>query len=327
MRISHWHRRATTVLTGLALFTLTTLALPLGAAAQPAGPSPEPNPVEVIPPPDGPPPGANDWSCTPSPEHPRPVVLVHGTNGNMAITWSELSPILADQGYCVFTLNYGGGRMVVPPYEMVWGVRDIRSSAAELAGFVDRVLASTGASQVDVVGHSQGGTVARQYLRFNGGADPADPQRNKVHSLVTLGATNHGTTWASDIAQTVFEIAAYLGYASEDLRSQIFGVAVAQQTIGSPLLQELNEGSDTMPGVDYTVIATRYDEVVTPPSLTFLRSSNVASVRNVWVQDGCDVNTVSHANLVRDQRTLHLVLVGLDPSHAGDHTAPCTHTE
>lgn len=49
------------------------------------------------------------------------------------------------------------------------------------------VLAATGAEQVDLVGHSQGGLLARQYLKFNGGAAKTD-------HVVTLGATNHGTT-------------------------------------------------------------------------------------------------------------------------------------
>src|SRR5204862_1183113 len=99
------------------------------------------------------PPGANDWSCTPSAAHPRPVVLVHGTFADMSDSWQALSPLLHDRGYCVFALNYGshaGSGQIG-----VYGVGEIAESAAQLSAFVDQVLGATGATEVDLVGHSQ----------------------------------------------------------------------------------------------------------------------------------------------------------------------------
>src|SRR5690348_4689922 len=98
------------------------------------------------------PPGANDWSCKPSAAHPRPVVLVHGTFADMSDSWQALSPLLVNNGYCVFALNYGSyaGSGAVG----VYGTGEIRNSAKELSAFVDKVLAATGAAEVDLVGHS-----------------------------------------------------------------------------------------------------------------------------------------------------------------------------
>lgn len=59
------------------------------------------------------------------------------------------------------------------------GTGRIEDSAKELARYVDRVLRTTGAHKVDLVGHSQGGLMPRQYLKFEGGAE-------KVHRLVGL---------------------------------------------------------------------------------------------------------------------------------------------
>ena len=44
----------------------------------------------------------------PSPNpHPRPVVLVHGTAGNRSTNWQTYGPLLKNNGYCVFALDYG----------------------------------------------------------------------------------------------------------------------------------------------------------------------------------------------------------------------------
>jgi hypothetical protein len=49
-------------------------------------------------------------------------------------------------------------------------------------------------------------------------------------------------------------------------------------------MQELNAGADTVPGVSDTVIQTRYDEVVTPYTSSFLSGANVT---NMLLQEQC----------------------------------------
>ena len=128
------------------------------------------------------PPGSNIWTCKPTAAHPYPVVLVHGTFGDMTDSWQAASPLLANNGYCVFALNYGGS-----PGNPIQAYGPIPKSAAELRNFVNKVLKATGAPQVDIVGHSQGGMMPRYYIKFLGGAP-------KVHTLVGLAPSNHGTT-------------------------------------------------------------------------------------------------------------------------------------
>ena len=134
--------------------------------------------------PQTPPPGA-DNGCRPSAAHPEPVILVNGTFGNQDDNWQAAAPLLANHGYCVFTFNYGGPSAS----SIVQGTGDIATSAGQLGAFVSTVLASTGASKVDLVGHSQGGMMPRYYLKFLGGAAHVD-------KLVALAPSNHGTTLA-----------------------------------------------------------------------------------------------------------------------------------
>jgi triacylglycerol esterase/lipase EstA (alpha/beta hydrolase family) len=251
--------------------------------------------------PDADPPGANDWSCTPSAAHPRPVILIHGTMENAYGNWNALSPRLKDAGYCVFAINFGA-----PAGKPNKGTGDIPASAGELATFVDRVLAATGASSVDLVGHSQGGgPMPRWYLKFEGGANPADPAANKVHSLIGIAPSNHGTT-AMGIGIMVQEMQLYGAVA--DLRSP----ATSQQIIGSSFNATLDAGGDTMPGVDYTVIVSRYDEIVTPYNRPFLTAGAGATVTNITLQDECELDLSDHFGISYSPIVMQLVLNALD---------------
>ncbi|HEX2265798.1 MAG TPA: alpha/beta fold hydrolase, partial [Solirubrobacterales bacterium] len=172
------------------------------------------------------PPGANDWSCKPTAAHPQPVVLVHGTFADMSNSWQAISPLLKNKGYCVFALNYGdyNGSGAIG----VYGVDDIPTSAKELDAFVDKVLAATGAAEVDIVGHSQGGMMPRYYIKFLGGAKVVD-------DLVGLAPSNHETVLSGGTAlalltNPVLDVLCY---------------SCNQQAAGSPFLRRLNAGDET----------------------------------------------------------------------------------
>jgi len=244
--------------------------------------------------PGTPPPGANHWDCQPSAAHPDPVVLVHGTFGDMTDSWQALSPLLANAGYCVFALDYGGS-----PGNPIQATGDIPTSASQLATFVNRVLAATGARQVDIVGHSQGGMMPRWFIKFLGGD-------RLVHTLVGLAPSNHGTT---------VDGLATLAGAFPGGTAAISGLCTAcgQQLVGSSFFQTLNQGGDTVPGPTYTVIETTHDEVVTPYSSAFLSGPNVT---NVLLQAACPIDLTDHLGIIYDRAALHDVLNALDPGHA-----------
>ncbi|MFG1771660.1 esterase/lipase family protein [Nocardia salmonicida] len=259
--------------------------------------------------PDVAPAGANNWDCKPSVEHPRPVVLLHGSWLNAFDTFSSLSPQIARAGFCVFALNFGrsgliegGGLGSVLPGR--YGVGPIEESSRQVAEFIDRVRTSTGADKVDIVGHSQGGTVANHYLKFEGGA-------NKVAELVSLGATHHGTTLMG--IATLGRAINNLGIDILGFYEPIVGISNIQQAIGSPFYTTLNAKGDTVPGVDYTAVASRYDEVTNPYDLAFLRAGDGATVRNVTLQDGCEQDVSDHLTLMYSPRAASVVLNALDP--------------
>lgn len=261
-----------------------------------------------------PPAGANDWECRPSAAHPEPVVLIHGTWGNQN-SWDVLAPQLKAQGYCVFSLSYGRAASSVRGAEPgVYGTADIRSSAKEVARFVDQVREATGTPRVDIVAHSQGGPLVRQFLRFEGGANRRDPADNKVDHLITIAATNHGTTaeGLGFLLPTGSAQAPILG-----LVAKYLGTAALQQLIDSEFLRSLNAAGDTEPGIEYTVIASRVDRVVTPPEATFLAAGFGATVDNVWVQDLCADDDFDHGALPASPTVGYVVQKALDPSYIG----------
>ncbi|NEB76777.1 alpha/beta fold hydrolase [Streptomyces sp. SID14478] len=273
-----WRRalRAVTVAAALFAATATPLTAAHGAPAS-AG-------------------GWNDYSCKPSAAHPRPVVLVHGTFGNSVDNWLVLAPYLVKRGYCVFSLDYGQ----LPGVPLFNGLGPIARSAEQLDAFVDKVRGATGAAKVDLVGHSQGGMMPRYYLKFLGGAA-------EVNALVGIAPDNHGTTLSG--------LTGLLPYfpGVEPLLT-LATPSLADQIAGSDFVTKLNAGGDTVPGVHYTVIATKYDEVVTPYRTQFLDGPDV---HNVLVQDLCPADLSEHVTIgTVDLVAYHEVANALDPAHA-----------
>jgi triacylglycerol lipase len=216
-----------------------------------------------------PPPGANDFGCR-STAHPTPVILVHGTFADMTISWNELAPLLAADGYCVFALDLV--RRATAP---------IDESADRLAAFAREVLQRTGAAKVSFVGHSQGGMLGRYVAKSRGLLQQTD-------DVVGLAPSSHGTTSpGADFAARYFDCP-----------------ACAEQKAGSAFMAKVNTAPEAPEPASYTVISTRYDQVVTPVSSQALSG---ATVTNVVLQDKCPGDISEHVGIVYDPIALQWV--------------------
>jgi triacylglycerol lipase len=76
-------------------------------------------------------------------------------------------------------------------------------------------------------------------------------------------------------------------------------VACAQQAAGSELLARLNAGDGFPAPVDYTMIETRYDTVVTPYESAFAHGRG-DRVTNVLLQDRCPGDLAGHLSITSD---------------------------
>ncbi|HVE26464.1 MAG TPA: alpha/beta fold hydrolase [Sporichthya sp.] len=272
---------------------LTTIAVavagPLGPGAAQAADVP-PDHAWILPEPALS--GANDFTCKPSKAHPNPVVLVHGLGATASENWYFLAPFLAEHGYCVFAKTYG----MDPRWQSRGGFAPMDRSAVELKSFVDEVLAATGATKVDLVGHSEGAIMPRWYLKFLGGAA-------KVDHFVGWAGPNHGTN-IQGITDLRAAFPGWDGYMGEYCGS------CPQFMPGSDFLTKLNAGDETPGKTRYTVIATKYDEVVTP-----YRTSFLAGATNILLQDVNPDDYAGHVGLAWDPTTFDLTLKALE-THA-----------
>jgi triacylglycerol esterase/lipase EstA (alpha/beta hydrolase family) len=261
--------------------------------------------------PDSPPPGANDWACRPSAAHPRPVILVHGLLANQTDNWQTISPLLANRGYCVFSLTYGTKPEVSTPFYQPGGLATMEESAGQLAAFVERVRAATGASDVDIVGHSEGSLMPDYYVKFLGGAA-------HVRHYVGITTLWHGTNVAG--LASIDQLGRAFGL-SDALEGQVanFCASCPEFLTGSAFMQKLRDGGIAVPGVRYTSIVTRNDELVAPYTSGIEQAPNMT---NLIVQQQCPLDQAEHVSMAADPIVAQDVLNALDPAHPAP--VPCT---
>lgn len=226
----------------------------------------------------------NDAACRPSARHPYPVVLLHGTSSSTK-DFDVLGPLLASEGYCVFAENYGADPTGTLKGN---GIVRVPEAVAEVSGQIAEVLQTTGAEQVDLVGHSQGAMIAEAYAKQN----PA-----RVHAEVLLAPPTHGTTLGGLVASRTATPG--LRASNDRLLARSCPSCVDMEN-DSDYVRSLNEGGITVAGVHYAVLATRQDSTVTPAgTASFIQEPGVA---NAFVQDVFPGTFLMHGRMPRDAR-------------------------
>ncbi|OAA63799.1 Lipase, class 2 [Cordyceps fumosorosea ARSEF 2679] len=240
----------------------------------------------------------NDFSCKPSAAHPNPVVLLHGLGATYYENINFLEYFLQQLGFCTFSLTYGA----LDGFPFVGGLKPIDESSQQIADFIKQVASKTGASKLDLVGHSEGAFQSLYTPKFRDGIAPL------LEHVVAIAPPTNGTTFAG-----LWNIAPLLGANSrQDIGAILekYGCPPCDElSVGGPGVLKLNDGTPIrQPGTKLTIITSKYDQLVTPPETAFVHEDGV---NNIFVQDYCPLDPVGHVNEGYDTNVWNLVLNSL----------------
>ena len=281
-----WPRR-------LAVLACGVLALGSGVVA---GPSPVSAAPTV--------PAAPAASVAPAQVPTRPVLLIGGTLAGKASLDNHVAPWLENAGYDVYTMELatdpdwnavlegavdlvalaigltpaeasGAGTASMDPSEPV-------NSTAAVSTTVNAIRFFTGAQQVDIIAHSQGGPVARNYIKNGGGS-------SVVHTLISLGGIEWGIPGDPQDPVQNFLLDWACGTFSTGVCDDVFYSGTNPITGASPFFQSLNAGDDTPGATRYYHLWTASDQ---PPA--GLRLDGGATSRSVNDIPGCANYTLAN---------------------------------
>ncbi len=149
------------------------------------------------------------------------------------------------------------------------GAMPLEKLAVQVADYVTKTFDPK--QPLDLIGFSMGGIVSRYYIQRLGGIE-------RVQRFVSISAPNNGTL---------------TGYLSGR-------PGCAQMRPGSPLLRDLNQDSEMLARLNFTVIWTPFDLMIVPPS-----SSQMPVGKEVIVQ------APLHSWMLADEQCLKAVAAAL----------------
>ena len=161
-----------------------------------------------------------------------PILFVHGWSGS-ASNWNTMIGRFEKDGYPSSYLS---------AYTYNSNTSNKTLAETEVKSHVESLLASTGATKVDIIAHSMGSLNSRWYVKFVSGG------QEKVDDWVSLGGPNHGTSAAN----------------------ACFSTSCVEMRIGSKFLGELNAGDETPGTVNYGTWWSPCDEFINPDESVIL---------------------------------------------------------
>ena len=187
------------------------------------------------------------------PLHHTPVIFLHGNNDTPFPTACnpygdihKLAQYLADHGYSpseLWGLGYQGDQcdLLTTPTNRSGIAHSTRANVPDVRAFVHAVLAYTGATQVDIVGHSLGVTLAREWMR-------QDDAFRLVRRLVAIDGPNHGIVDCSPSQANYWQVPALGGFTPASAICQEYG------SPNTPFLSTLNHDTEVHGPTRYLVI-------------------------------------------------------------------------
>ncbi len=209
-------------------------------------------------------------------QHNETVLLLHGFFQTRAV-WEIMEDRLRYDGYGVFSFDLGG---------LLYRFNTRRPAvlAERISQKIERVCDRYDLDRFHVIGHSQGGLVARQYIQQHGG-------HRRVKSLLTLGTPHHGTPTA--VLGSWMMLGGLLSAAPFDLMP------------GSRFLERLSR--DAFPSdIPLTSVYSKHDLICPYPFSILRPDPGDANMENVLIKG------VGHTELTHDAGVYRLVRARLE---------------
>jgi pimeloyl-ACP methyl ester carboxylesterase len=182
-----------------------------------------------------------------------PVIFLHGNNDTPFATACNpfgyihnLAQFFLDQGYSpreLWGLGYQGDQcdLIASPTNRSAFAHSTEANVPDLRAFVAAVLEYTGARRVDIVAHSLGVTLTREWMR-------RDHAHHLVRALVAIDGPNHGIISCSPSPLNYFQLPSQGGFTPDSAICREYG------SDHTPLLAALNGHQETNPPTKYLVI-------------------------------------------------------------------------
>jgi pimeloyl-ACP methyl ester carboxylesterase len=182
-----------------------------------------------------------------------PVIFLHGNNDTPFATACNpfgyihnLAQFFLDAGYSpreLWGLGYQGDQcdLIANPTNRSGPAHSTVANVPDLRAFVAAVLRYTGATRVDIVAHSLGVTIAREWMR-------QDFAYRTVRALVGIDGPNHGIINCSPSPLNYFQLPSQGGFTPDSAVCSEYG------SDHTPLLSTLNGHGETHGPTRYLVI-------------------------------------------------------------------------